>query len=292
MSRDVVGRVAPWVQMHWDWRAAGNFIGGGTGTGLLIAVVASGIAPAGGAVLLGLVSVVAGLLCVWAEIGRPWRALNVLRHPATSWMSREALVAPLLVGCGLLAFASGLPAWRWATAACAALYLYCQARMLQGAKGIPAWRQPRAVPLMFVTGLAEGCGLLAAWSFVAGAAPGRLAVLLALACVARGAAWLAYRRGVHRDGAPRAALAVLDELHRPLLFADGLAAVVALAAAPGAIGWLAGLAGAAALANGWALKATLVLRAAYNQGFALVMAPERGVGGHGPAARPGWDPRG
>ena len=290
MSRDVVGRVAPWVQMHWDWRAAGNFIGGGTGTGLLIAVVASGIVPAGGALLLGLGSVVAGLLCVWAEIGRPWRALNVLRHPATSWMSREALLAPLLIGCGLLAAASDLAAWRWATAVCAALYLYCQARMLQGAKGIPAWRQPRSVPLMLATGLAEGSGLLAVWSFAAGAGGVRSGALVALTCLARAAAWLAYRRGVHRDGAPRAALTVLDELHRPLLCADVLAVVIALGATLGGVGgWLAGLAGAAALANGWALKATLVLRAAYNQGFALAMAPERGVGGHGPAARPGWD---
>ena len=27
----------PWQQVSWDWRAAGNFIGGGAGTGLLVA---------------------------------------------------------------------------------------------------------------------------------------------------------------------------------------------------------------------------------------------------------------
>jgi len=289
MSFGVVGRVAPWVQMHWDWRAAGNFIFGGTGAGLLMAVVASGLAPASGAVLLGMASVIAGLVCVWTEIGQPWRALNVLRHPSTSWMSREALLAPLLIGCGLLAAGTGSPGWRWAMALGAAMYLYCQARMLQAARGIPAWRQPRSVPLMIGTGLAEGSGLLTAWSFMAGTASGRLAALLVLACLLRVAAWLAYRRGVRRDGAPNAARAVIDQLHRPLLVTDALAAVIATIASLGGAGWLLGLAGVAALANGWVLKYTLVLRAAYNQGFALPMAPERGVGGHGPSARPGWD---
>ena len=289
MSHDVVGQVAPWVQRHWDWRAAGNFIGGGTGTGLLLAVALSGAVPVRGAVLLGLACVIGGLLCVWAEIGRPWRALNVFRHAATSWMTREALLAPLLIGCGLAAAYTGAAAAVWTAAGCAALYLYCQARMLQGARGIPAWRHPRTVPLIMASGLAEGSGLLAAWGFATAMAPGRSAVLLALACVLRAAAWVAYRRGVHRAGAPRAALAVLDEFDRPLLVGDALAAAVALGCAAAGAHWLGGLAGAVALANGWSLKYTLVRRAAYNQGFALRGAPERGVGGEGPPARPGWD---
>ena len=47
MKRDVIGRVAPWVQMSWDWRAAGNFIAGGTGAGLLIAAMVSGAQRSG-----------------------------------------------------------------------------------------------------------------------------------------------------------------------------------------------------------------------------------------------------
>ena len=289
MSRDVVGRVAPWVQMHWDWRAAGNFIGGGTGTGLLLAVAFSGSAPVRGAVLLGVACVIGGLLCVWAEIGRPWRALNVFRHAATSWMTREALLAPVLIGSALAAAYTSAAAAVWSAAACAAVYLYCQARMLQGARGIPAWRHPRPVPLIMASGLAEGAGLLAAWGIVAAIGPGRSAGLLALACALRIIAWLAYRRGVHRAGAPHAALAVLDEFDRPLLVADTLAAVVAVACGAAGAQWLCALAGAVALANGWSLKYMLVRRAAYNQGFALRAAPERGVGGAGPPARPGWD---
>ncbi len=34
-------RIAPWLQTNWDRRAAGNFIGGGTGAGLAIFAAAS-----------------------------------------------------------------------------------------------------------------------------------------------------------------------------------------------------------------------------------------------------------
>src|ERR1035437_6303725 len=92
------GRTGPWHQRNWDLRAAGNFVFGGAGAGLIFfaaiaqAFGAAYVAPA----LLGLALVGAGLLCVWAEIGRPLRAMNVCRHASTSWMTREAMVAPLL----------------------------------------------------------------------------------------------------------------------------------------------------------------------------------------------------
>ena len=84
------GQSAPWHQTNWDLRAAGNFVFGGTGTGL---IVFSGIAHVFGAAhlipgLVGLGFVGLGLLCVWAEIGRPLRAINVYLHPQTSWMTR------------------------------------------------------------------------------------------------------------------------------------------------------------------------------------------------------------
>jgi phenylacetyl-CoA:acceptor oxidoreductase subunit 2 len=290
MKGDVVGRVAPWVQMHWDWRAAGNFIGGGTGTGLLIMVAATGAEPAGGAILVGLLCIAAGLSCVWAEIGRPWRALNVFRHARTSWMTREALVAPAVFVGGALALLTQAPAWRVVTAVCAAAFLYCQARMLQAAKGIPAWRQPRLVPLILLTGLAEGAGLLAVWRLATPAAtlPAWFGALLALLCVGRSVCWMRYRTGVRRDGAPRAALQVLDGFNQRFMSADLLAAAGAAAGLFGGA-WLTGCAGGVALLAGWALKATILRRAAFNQGFALVVAPERGVGGPGPPARPGWN---
>jgi len=91
------------LQRYWDLRAAGNFSFGGTGSGL---IVAAALALAIGtpdsfavivAVVLGLGLIGLGLFCVWLEIGRPWRAINVFFHPHTSWMTREALLVPPLM---------------------------------------------------------------------------------------------------------------------------------------------------------------------------------------------------
>ena len=94
----------PWVQRHWDLRAATNFVAGGAGAGLVVASVASGArgAPAAVALVAGLAFVGLGLFAVWLEIGRPLRALNVFANPRTSWMSREAIAAVVL---GVLAIA-------------------------------------------------------------------------------------------------------------------------------------------------------------------------------------------
>ncbi|HKB55298.1 MAG TPA: hypothetical protein VKD22_14975, partial [Ramlibacter sp.] len=69
----------PWQQAHWDWRAAGNFMCGGAGSGLIVFTVLSGTAGLAQVLLLlaGMGLVGLGLLCVWLEIGRPLRALNV-----------------------------------------------------------------------------------------------------------------------------------------------------------------------------------------------------------------------
>ena len=150
----------PWHQTSWDWRAAGNFIGGGAGTGLIVfAALAGAQGPALAALMLaGLALVGAGLFCVALELGRPLRALNVFRNPWTSWMGREAWTSMLLFPAGLAA-AWGVPGFAWAAAALALVFVYCQARLLQAAKGIPAWREPLFVPLLVTTGLAEGGGL-------------------------------------------------------------------------------------------------------------------------------------
>ena len=99
------GRTAPWHQSNWDLRAAGNFVFGGAGTGLVVFAAigyvfgAAYVMPA----LIGLALVGAGLLCVWAEIGRPLRAMNVYRHAKTSWMTRESFAAGLVFALGLAA---------------------------------------------------------------------------------------------------------------------------------------------------------------------------------------------
>ena len=89
----------PWQQTSWDWRAAGNFIGGGAGTGLLVAssvFAASDASALTWLLLCALALVGLGMVCVWFEIGRPLRALHVFFNPHTSWMSREGFAALLL----------------------------------------------------------------------------------------------------------------------------------------------------------------------------------------------------
>jgi len=288
------GRIAPWHQPNWDARAAANFIGGGTGTGILVAAAIAGAAgaPYRPLAFLALGLVALGLACVWLEIGRPWRAFNVFLHPQTSWMTREAIVALPLFGAGLAALWQDGGAYAWVAAALAAGFLWCQAQILKAAKGIPAWRAPRVVPLILATGLAEGAGVLAlACVLPAAHALARpVAVALTVLLVVRAVAWRAYRRPL---AAPRAALAVLDGA-APLFdsvgnwVAAGLAGAAAIFAADAIAAPIGAAAGALALAGGWHLKFVLVARAGFNQGFALPRPPVRGSGAPGPSAKPGW----
>ena len=140
------GRVTPWHQTNWDWRAACNFIGGGTGTGLLFfSTLAAGNADNYRIMaLVALALIGGGLTCVWLEIGRPFRAINVFFHPQTSWMTREGIVAVPVFLCGLAAVWFGGGVFVGMAALLGVLFLYCQGRILQASKGIPAWREPKA----------------------------------------------------------------------------------------------------------------------------------------------------
>lgn len=290
MSASISGSVAPKRQGFWDWRAACNFIFGGAGAGTLV-YAAAALSPGAGLGLLGLALVCCGLLCVWFEIGRPWRALNVFLHAGSSWMSRESIVALPLLGVGLGAAWYGGRWLPWSTAALALAYVYSQARMLQGARGIPAWRHPRVVPLMITTGLAEGTGLGIAVQLLLDPAtlPGWAALLLVGLVLIRELAFFAYLGGLGPADAPTRARAVLAQFARRLAALD-VAAI--LAAAFGTIetghAWAVGVAGLlAAFAGGW-FKFMLVTRAAYHQGLALSFTPVRGYGTTRPGARPGW----
>jgi len=285
---------APRQQRNWDWRAAGNFIGGGTGTGLLFAAAFDSVL--GGAlrdaILLGLMFVAGGLFLVWLEIGKPWRFLNVYRQPQRSWMTREAYAAFPVFGCGLAGWWFGLPVLIVATAVFGVLFLYCQGRILTASKGIPTWREPALLPLVVVTGLTEGVGLFAVLLAIFEPAAVWPAALLLALLIGRGYAWLRYRKRV--DGAaPTTAIEVLDRLGKPLLLAGHLAPIAVIVLVAPAAGFgpvlIAG-AGIIALISGWVLKFVIVTRAAYTQGFAVANFPARGAGG-APArsARPGWN---
>lgn len=270
---------APRQQYQWDWRAAGNFICGGAGAGLLVFAQLSGLQGLAAVVLtlggLGLVGL--GLLCVWLEIGRPLRAMNVLFNARTSWMSREALASWLVFALGL-GWLAGVAAWAWPLALSALLFLYCQARIPQAAKGIPTWSHPMTAPLLVATGLAEGAGLfwvVAAWQFTSAAAAAVFGALV----IARWLAWRAWRTGLR--AAPAPALRAIDRIGGAFQWGGSAAPLVLIALAavvPGPWGSaLLAVAGTLVAATGASFKFTLITRAAYYPGFSLARLPVRGV---------------
>ncbi len=289
--------VAPKLQSHWDLRAAGNFMGGGAGTGLYLAaaVAASfGLATFRPLAFLGLVLVGLGLLCVWLEIGRPWRFLNVFRNPNTSWMTREAFVSVVFMGAGFLAILLDHTGLGLVAAAIGMAFLYCQGRILTASKGVPAWREPKVLPLIILTGLTEGVGLflfLADWANARGALYLHGAVVLIGLAAIRHLTWLFYRHATLISGLPEGAMDSLDRL-APIMLWAGLAIPVALAAlglfAPPAGALMIAVAGIVAFIVGWWFKIVLVTQAAFDQGFAIERTPARGSGTAGPGIKPGW----
>lgn len=286
----------PWRQSSWDWRAAGNFILGGTGAGLFAAAAlaaGSGSAPLA-PLLAGMALIALGLALVWTELGRPMRFLNVLRHPARSWMSREAIagiVFFLLALAGLYLASAPLI---WAAAIAALVFLYCQARMLQGGKGIPAWRVQASVPLMVLTGLAEGAGLWFLWLVLSGANLAASVVplwVLAALIVLRLIVWCSYCTSL-KEGAPSGTLRAVAAAGPWFMWLGHGLPLILLAlilALPGQAPLLAALAGLLAFASGWGIKFVIVVIAAFNQGYAIAFTPARGPGGSRVAGRSGWD---
>jgi len=287
-------RIASWHQTHWDWRAAGNFILGGTGSGL---AVSAALASLAGAAIPPLVFVVAalcvmsGLGLVWLEIGRPWRFLHVFFNPATSWMTRESLIAPWLL-------ASLFSAAWWMqnpltllAGLFGAAFLYSQARVLTESKGIPAWRERRILALVVTTGLAEGASVLLLFAAISGVSIITAAWLALGFVLLRGLAWARYRERFRRQPAPIGTREALERIGRPFLLV-GTAAPAAFAvlaiALPGSASVTAPLAAVLAIGGGWALKHAIVTRAAFNQGFAVPHLPVYAKLRSARGSKPGW----
>lgn len=288
--------VEPTHQQHWDWKAAGNFMCGGAGSALFAFVAIAALLgislPWVGLVALALIA--AGLLLILLKIGRPWRALNVLRQPQRSWMAREAWIAVVLFPAALLGLWLDSAPWIAVAGVAALLFLHAQGMILRESKGIPVWREPLVVPLIVATGLAEGAGLfLVALQFVALPASLNIAVAAGVTALAlvRQIAWRAYFAAIVQSGAPARSLDCLSGLRIELLLLGLVQPIVFVG-----LGMLAGSAqpalfaigGLSAFAAGWRLKFHLVTRAGYNQGFALNHVPARGAGRMGEGTQPGW----
>ncbi len=294
MVADPVGlaAVSPKLQTNWDWRAAANFILGGAGTGLFATTVIAGLFEPvhWWAAFLALALVGTGLFCVWLEIGRPWRFLNVLRNPGSSWMTREAMAAAPFFGFGALYLL--WPNWMVGVPAAVAglAFVYCQARILRAAKGIPAWRQPGIATLVVITGLTEGVALFGVMAVLMGFEMMELAIVgsgLMVLIALRALAWQAYRGALGAAGAPVGALKALDQ--GPANLSARVQAVVLGVAVIGLFSPpVLALAGVLVVVTGWGFKHTLITRAAFNQGYAITRMPARGAGVSAPGIKPGW----
>jgi len=287
--------VSPKLQTSWDWRAAANFIAGGTGTGLFAAAALAGlfedpILPVG---MLALVLVATGLFFVWLEIGRAMRFINVYFHAKKSWMTREAMAAIPFLGLGSLSLiVGGLTLWVLA-AAFGMFFLYCQGQILHAAKGIPAWRQDGIVALIVATGLVEGAGLFTVFAFMAGWDNTILHALMLCLIILIGLrylAWRNYRRALGKEGAPTQTFRELDA-GIINLSARSQMLIAAVVAASFFVPILLGVGGLLALITGWNFKYTLITRAAYNQGYEIIRMPARGAGNSAPGVKPGWEVR-
>ncbi len=267
----------PWLQRHWDVRAAMNFMCGGAGSGLLISAALfdwAGTLPM--VWLAGLALIGLGLASVWLEIGRKLRFLNVFKNLRTSWMTREAFVAVAVFVFGLLAWLLSSTLLRVLTAVCALGFVYAQARILTAAKGIPAWREKRVVALIIATGITEG---LCLFLLIAGdGTPFAVVRVLLVALPIRWAFWTRYQSRV-LPSLNKPAQSALQRVGRFGLW-GGTALPLVLIALPFVWPQLTLLAFLAAAflgaTSGLAFKFVLVRRAAFNQGFALPHLPKRG----------------
>lgn len=294
-------REKPWRQAVWDWRAGIQFSCGGTGTGLLLfTAVVSFQNPLWltytGWLALAIISL--GLASVWIKLGQRWRALYVILNPRTSWMSREALLSLPLLGLAVVALLELSAPLALVAALFGLGFLFAQAQMLKAARGIPVWREPLIVPLLLVTGLAEGAGLLLASTAVFGPLTRWLPATLFVLLILRLWVWAAYRRKLQQPGAaPAQAAAALTKVNNVVVWLGHALPLAVLLIVPlmppgssllGALAAAALIAGLATLITGWALKFTIITRAAYNQGFALAHTPARTPGYSGPGTKPGW----
>ncbi len=287
--------VEPWHQLHWDWKAAANFLCGGAGSGLFMfaALVGMNGTPIYVPGLAALALVALGLTMLMFKIGRPLRFLYVLRQPRRSWMTREAWTVAVWFPVALFALWSNHAPFLLLAALLGIFFLFCQGMILEQAKGIPAWRNPRVIAFIMATGAAEGCGLLLVFAAFSPnlayvAKPFALALLVLI--VARAWAWRRYFGSLEAEGAPTRTLEVFMACRGWFVTVGFVLPVVGVAIGlvpPGNALFFAA-AGLCALASGWAIKFVLITRAAYNQGFALAHTPVRGSGRPGPAVKPGW----
>ncbi len=183
-------------QALWGKPAVANFFLGGAGAGAYAtAAVLSGFERTPllrTTSALGPLLVMAGLLAVAFEAGRPFRALYLLRRLRSSWMSRELLFGSAFLVMALLEFVRPLTVHRITASVAAVLFMLAQGFIPARAKGIAAWRVPVLPALFVASGLVSGAGLLGVLQPIAGSEAVKLDLAIAGLILASALLWGTY----------------------------------------------------------------------------------------------------
>ncbi|NOG59607.1 MAG: phenylacetyl-CoA:acceptor oxidoreductase [Proteobacteria bacterium] len=261
-------------QTCWDWRAAGNFMFGGTGSALML-MIAIASYPDTPSLPLGLVALAfigLGLFMVWLEIGKPWRFLHVYFHPQTSWMTREASVAALLFPIAFVGVIFKIPLLITLAGLLGLLFLYCQARILLASKGIPSWRESTTLPLIISTGLVEGTSLLLLSYIFSDSIQGWAIYLLLVLLAVRGQSWIKYRQQLTTAKAPKQTLSVLNSINTLVLWPGNILPFILVGTClllSNFTNIFITIASVLAILSGWHMKFTIITRAAQQQGYSV-----------------------
>lgn len=262
------------LQSCWDWRAACNFMFGGTGSALMLMIAIASF-PETPPLALGLTALAfigMGLFIVWLEIGKPWRFLHVYFHPQTSWMTREASVAILLFPIAFVGIVFKIPAMITLAGFLGLLFLYCQARILLASKGIPSWCKPTILPLIISTGLVEGTALLLMFLLILDSIQGWALYLLLVLLAVRTQSWNRYLQQLVTARAPEQTIQVLSGIHTSTLWVGNILPFILVCASlmvPELLVMLVCTASILAALSGWYMKFTIITRAAQQQGYSL-----------------------
>lgn len=189
--------------------------GYGLMTWLAVAVLSGVAAPTGGVASLGLVValvlVTLGLVSSTLHLGRPERAWRAVTQWATSWLSREGVLAlATYVPAGLWLLVQWVAPGAWwivgavlalATAAGAMATVWATGMIYQSLPTIRAWSDPLVAPIYVLLALGTGAVLMALLSASGGAPWRSMMVVGALLLAASASAkWIYWRR---IDTAPR-----------------------------------------------------------------------------------------
>jgi formate-dependent nitrite reductase membrane component NrfD len=164
-------------QDAWGWEIAVDTFLGGAGAGLYVVSFALGVLniltgeSLRYGLLLGPILMLAGLVILFFELGRPTRLIRILANLRSSWMSFGGLIQVLFILSGLRYSLPMFVELPWSIEGLEAamgvagfitgiLVLLYHGFLFGGAKGIPLWNTPILQPLFLLIGCSTGLAIL------------------------------------------------------------------------------------------------------------------------------------